>query len=143
MARIIGDSKLNAKLTRLAKGADVTKVLVKAALRTEQKYIEKLDEISYGHTEYRSAPPRGRTVIVSKPGDPPNTDTGDLKTSTGADTFRRNQAEAWASMGYADDLEYGTVKMAARPAMQPAFDETKQQVLDDIAKALREDLRRG
>lgn len=141
MARIIGDSKLNAKLTRLAKGADVTKVLVRAALRTEQKYIEKVQEVSPGTPGVRYSP--RREVLVSDPGHAPNTDTGDLVNSTGADTFRRNQAEAWASAGYADDLEYGTVNMAPRPAMQPAFDETKEQAINDVKQALREDLRRG
>lgn len=143
MARIIGDKALNARLTRMAQGADVTPALVRAAVRTQERYIEKVQTISHGHVERRPAPPRVRDVIVSKPGDPPNTDTGDLVSSTGAGPDGRNRAEAWASMDYADDLEFGTSKMAPRPAMQPAFDETKQQAVDDIVKALREDLRRG
>lgn len=137
MARIIGDKALNARLTRMAQGADVTQVLVKAAYRMQEKYIEKLDEVSHGYVERRPAPPRVRDVIVSKPGDPPNTDTGDLKNSTGAGPDGRNRAEAWASMDYADSLEFGTHQMAPRPAMKPAFDETKDQVVKDIAAALR------
>lgn len=141
MARIIGDKALNARLTRMAQGADVTPALVRAAVRTQERYIEKVQEVSPGRQDVRYSP--RRAVTVSAPGTAPNTDTGDLVNSTGAGPDGRNRAEAWASMDYADDLEFGTSKMAPRPAMQPAFDETKQQAVDDIAKALREDLRRG
>ncbi|RJL08415.1 hypothetical protein [Paracoccus siganidrum] len=141
MARIIGDRALNARLTRMARGADVTPALVRAAERTRAEYIEKVQQVSPGRTETRYSP--RREVTVSAPGSAPNTDTGDLVNNTGAGSFRRNQAEAWSSMGYADDLEFGTHKMAPRPAMQPAFDETKQQALNDIAAALRKDMRNG
>lgn len=141
MARIIGDKALNARLTRMAQGADVTPALVRAAVRTQERYIEKVQTVSPGRQDVRYSP--RRTVTVSAPGTAPNTDTGDLVNSTGAGSDGRNRAEAWASMDYADDLEFGTSKMAPRPAMQPAFDETKQQAVDDIVKALREDLRRG
>ena len=47
------------------------------------------------------------------------------------------KAETFASADYADDLEFGTHKMAPRPAMRPAFEETKPQALADIAKMLR------
>lgn len=141
MARIIGDKALNARLTRMAQGADVTPALVRAALRTQQKYVEAVQAISPGREDVRYSP--RRTVTVSAPGTAPNTDTGDLVNSTGAGSDGRNRAEAWASMSYADDLEFGTSKMAPRPAMQPAFDETKQQALADIAAALRKDVRGG
>lgn len=141
MARMIGDKALNARLTRMARGADVTPALVRAAFQTQQKYIEKVQEVSPGRQGVRYSP--RRTVTVSAPGTAPNTDTGDLVNSTGAGSDGRNRAEAWASADYANDLEFGTAKMAPRPAMQPAFDETKQQALDGIARALREDLRRG
>ena len=61
---------------------------------------------------------------------------GDL-VSTGVTSERRNQAETFASAAYADALEFGTHKMAPRPAMKPAFDETKERVMHDIATALR------
>ena len=141
MARIIGDKALNAKLTRLARGADVTPALVRAAERTRAAYIDKVMEVSPGRQDTRYTP--RRTVTVSAPGTAPNTDTGDLVASTGTTILRRNQTETYASASHADDLEYGTAKMAPRPAMKPAFDETKQQAVEDIKAALREDLRRG
>ena len=139
MARIIGDKALNARLTRLARGADVTPALLKGAERTRTAYIEAVQAISPGRQDVRYSP--RRAVTVSNPGEAPNADTGTLVNSTGVSSERRNQAEAFASASYADALELGTHKMAPRPAMKPAFDETKEQVVQDIANALRRQTR--
>lgn len=139
MARIIGDKALNARLTRMARGADVTPALLKGAERTRTAYIEAVQAISPGRQDVRYSP--RRAVTVSNPGEAPNADTGTLVNSTGVSSERRNQAETFASTAYADALEFGTHKMAPRPAMKPAFDETKEQVVQDIANALRRQTR--
>lgn len=139
MARIIGDKRLNARLSRMARGQDVTSVLVKGAEQTRQAYIEAVQEPSPGTPDVRYSP--RRNVMVSAPGTSPNADTGYLVNSTGVASEHRNQAETFASASYAEDLEFGTDKMAPRPAMGPAFDETKQQVLSDLARALKQGLR--
>lgn len=139
MARIIGDKALNARLTRMAQGADVTPALLKGAERTRTAYIEAVQAISPGRQDVRYSP--RRAVTVSNPGEAPNADTGTLVNSTGVSSERRNQAETFASAAYADALEFGTHKMAPRPAMKPAFDETKEQVVQDIANALRRQTR--
>lgn len=141
MARIIGDKRLNAKLTRMAKGQNVTPILLKGAERTRQAYIEAVQEPSPGRPDVRYSP--RRNVMVSAAGSAPNADTGLLVNSTGVSSDHRNQAETFASASYAEALEFGTDKMAPRPAMGPAFDETKRQVVADLAKALREGLRNG
>lgn len=135
MARIIGDKALNARLTRLARGADVTPALLRAAERTRAAYIEAVQTPSPGRRAVRYSP--RRVVTVSNPGEAPNADTGLLVNSTGVTSERRNQAETFASAAYADALEFGTHKMAPRPAMKPAFDETKERAVQDIAMALR------
>ena len=135
MARIIGDKALNARLTRMAQGADVTPALLKGAERTRTAYIEAVQAISPGRQDVRYSP--RRAVTVSNPGEAPNADTGTLVNSTGVSSERRNQAETFASAAYSDALEFGTHKMAPRPAMKPAFDETKEQVVQDVAEVLR------
>lgn len=135
MARIIGDKALNARLTRMAQGADVTPALLRAADRTRTVYIEAVQATSPGRQDVRYSP--RRVVTVSNPGEAPNADTGLLVNSTGVNSERRNQAETFASAAYADALEFGTHKMAPRPAMKPAFDATKEQAVQDIAAALR------
>lgn len=135
MARIIGEKALNARLTRMARGADVTPALLRGAERTRTAYVEAVQTPSPGRPDIRYSP--RRAVTVSNPGEAPNADTGTLVNSTGVVSERRNKAETFASASYADALEFGTHKMAPRPAMKPAFDETKDQVVQDIANALR------
>ena len=135
MARIIGDKALNDKLTRLARGTNVTPALLRAAERMRQLYVESVQEQSPGRPDTRYGP--RRDVIVSAPGDAPNSDTGNLVNMTGTRVERVNQAEAFSSASYADDLEFGTHKMAPRPAMGPAFDQTKAQAIADVRDALR------
>ena len=135
MARLIGDKALNDKLTRLSRGVNVTQALLRAAERTRQAYVESVQEQSPGRPETRYGP--RRQVIVSNPGEAPNSDTGYLVNMTGTQSDRVNQAEAFSSASYADDLEFGTHKMAPRPAMGPAFDQTKAQVIKDVRDALK------
>lgn len=145
MARIIGDKALNDKLTRLSRGVNVTPALLRAAERTRQVYVESVQEQSPGRPDTRYGP--RRQVIVSNPGEAPNSDTGHLVNMTGTQSERVNQAEAFSSASYADylefgtqsadDLEFGTHKMAPRPAMGPAFDQTKAQAIKDVRDALK------
>ena len=78
-----------------------------------------------------------REVVAAGPGEAPNSDTGYLVNMTGTQSERVNQAEAFSSASYADDLEFGTHKMAPRPAMGPAFDQTKAQAIKDVRDALK------
>ena len=138
MARISGDKALNDKLTRLARGVNVTPVLLRAAERTRQEYVESVQEPSPGRPDTRYGP--RRQVIASNPGESPNSDTGHLVNMTGTQSDRVNQAEAFSSASYAEDLEFGTHKMAPRPAMAPAFEKTKAQAIADVREALRKAL---
>ena len=135
MARIIGDKALNDKLTRLARGVNVTPALLRAAERTRQAYVESVQEQSPGRPDTRYGP--RREVVAAAPGEAPNSDTGYLVNMTGTQSERVNQAEAFSSASYADALEFGTHKMAPRPAMGPAFDQTKAQAIEDVRDALR------
>ena len=135
MARIIGDKALNDKLARLARGVNVTPALLRAAERTRQVYVDSVQEQSPGRPETRYGP--RRQVVAAGPGEAPNSDTGYLVNMTGTQSDRVNQAEAFSSASYADDLEFGTHKMAPRPAMGPAFDQTKAQAIADVRDALR------
>lgn len=52
-------------------------------------------------------------------------------------------AVAAFSAPHAHLLEYGTAKMSAQPFFRPALDETKGEMAEKIAVALRDDIRRG
>lgn len=56
----------------------------------------------------------------SQPGDPPGVDTGALRASGHTEHIKENTYAAVFSTDYAEFLEYGTPKMAARPYLGPA-----------------------
>ncbi len=62
---------------------------------------------------------------ASAPGEPPTTDIGNLLNSVGTefiDTGSSYTGVCYETAEYAQLLEDGTAKMAARPHMRPAFD---------------------
>lgn len=82
-----------------------------------------------------------RTVIhqASAPGEAPASDTGRLVNSLHAEA---GQGEALAIAGgssvvYANMLEFGTSKMAARPFMFPAFEKSKAWIMARLQDAVR------
>lgn len=135
MAKVIGDAALNAKLRGLAKGVDVTQALLRGAEKARAYYVESIMDNADGRPEVRYSP--RREVRVSFPGQAPNTDTGNLVASSGVQSEHRNQAEVFDTAEYAEDLEFGTEKMAPRPAMGPAYDATRDDVLAEVVRAIK------
>ncbi len=79
---------------------------------------------------------RGRQHASSVPGSPPNSDTGNLVANItiedidgGFDVGSRKGA------GYGLALEFGTIKMAPRPWLQPAYDRAVKIVIEKIMKS--------
>ena len=76
---------------------------------------------------------KNKTHTASSAGNPPAIDGGTLVNSIkyeydmAKDIFR---GEVSASTAYAADLEFGTVKMAARPFMQPALEKSRTKILN-------------
>lgn len=68
----------------------------------------------------------GVTHVASSPGSPPNVDTGALRASIRAKSLGPTSAEVVAGTEYAQWLEYGTTRMAARPFFAPVVARWKQ-----------------
>lgn len=85
---------------------------------------------------------QGAGHVPSAPGEPPNWDTGQLANEIVARQTGPLSSESEAYAPYAEDLEFGTSKMAERPFMKPASSNTKdvlkQNVIAVVKKALRE-----
>lgn len=139
MAQIRNSRRLDQKLGAFARGNDITPIMMLAGEITREAYIEKLDEINGVREEVRYGPKR--TVTVSDPGKPPNTDTGNLKNRTEVMRLGQNVVEVASNADYAEALELGTDKMAARPALGPAYDETLKRVIAAIAKGIARQIR--
>ena len=127
MAKIIGGKKLNNHLRSRSKRMDVTDILLRGAERIRTEYIDMVNEGGGS----------GKDHVPSRPGEPPNTDTGRLVGSVTTRVVRTNQVELSVEAAYAGWLEFGTDKMAPRPALVPASEYIKPFVLANLRKAYR------
>tara|TARA_R110000744_G_scaffold97993_2_gene189289 strand:+ start:2315 stop:2758 length:444 start_codon:yes stop_codon:yes gene_type:complete len=83
-----------------------------------------------------------RTINVSKAGDPPASDSGYLASQIVV-KIDGNQlgADIISNADYSEALEYGTIKMGARPFMQPAAEESRKKYEQQLTKAIKSGLK--
>lgn len=83
----------------------------------------------------------GKGHIPSKPGEPPNNDTGDLVRGIENTQVAPLRVEVSANAPHAVPLEVGTSKMAARPYMGPAAQKNRAEatklVRDAVARVVK------
>lgn len=70
----------------------------------------------------------GKNHVASRPGEPPQNDTGNLRNQIGVSQKRLLEAEVRSEAAYASALEFGSSKMAARPYMRVARDNKVETV---------------
>lgn len=70
----------------------------------------------------------GKGHVPSKPGEPPNRDTGVLQANIEAQLVEPLVAEVSSNAPYAAALEFGSSKVAARPSMRPARDKMAPKI---------------
>ena len=78
----------------------------------------------------------GKTHQASAPGEPPKSDLGRLVGSLNTRVTRDANAingDLTVGTDYAQGLEYGTSRMAARPFMRPTLAALKQKILKKMA----------
>lgn len=64
----------------------------------------------------------GRVIQRSLPGEPPRKETGELQAGIQIGQDRRRKTTViYSNVDYASELEYGSLKIAPRPAWLPAF----------------------
>lgn len=78
----------------------------------------------------------GKHHVPSLPGEPPNNDTGVLKSHIEAVQTAPLRAEVSSNAPYAVPLEAGTSKMAARPYMGPATRNRKADIIAKVQEAV-------
>lgn len=84
----------------------------------------------------------GKGHVPSKPGEPPNQDTGVLANNIETVLVEPLKVEVSSNAPYAVELEFGTSKMEPRPYMRPAVarkkDEAVALVRQAVDKVIRE-----
>ena len=84
----------------------------------------------------------GKNHVASKPGEPPNNDTGVLKNNIETISTGPLTAEVQSKAPYAAALEFGTSKVKERPYMRPAAKKMKPVVAEHVKAVLDAVLRR-
>ena len=83
-----------------------------------------------------------RTINVSKAGDPPASDSGFLASQIVVKIDgNKLGADIISNADYSEALEYGTIKMGARPFMQPAAEESRKKYEQQLTKAIKSGLK--
>jgi HK97 gp10 family phage protein len=80
---------------------------------------------------------RGKSHQASAPGQAPATDTGSLVSSIKFKQVTRLTAEVESRLAYAAFLEFGTQRMAARPAWVPAIEKARPDFARRVSDAIR------
>lgn len=75
--------------------------------------------------------------IPSKPGEPPNADTHVLDRSIHVDRIAPYKVNMVEDAPYSVHLEYGTLKMAARPHVRPAAQRERAAVIAGVVAAVQ------
>ena len=134
-SRIRGSKAHLARLRKLEK--DTTRFVGKALFAGgESIQIEAQLSITQGAVS-------GKNHVPSKPGEPPNQDTGRL--GDNIETVQKMQllVEVSSNAPYSADLEFGTSKMAARPFMRPARDKKRAEVVALVERAVSQAVRQS
>lgn len=85
--------------------------------------VRSIQSRSGGGITYEKYNPR-RTHVASAPGEAPNTDTGRLVGSVRVDQ-QEHFADVGTDLQYGKFLEFGTIKMDARPYLNPAMEKNR------------------
>lgn len=101
--------------------------------------VNSIQDNSNGTLATRYSNGKPRKVLVSRPGDPPNTDTGRLVQSIKFD-FQNGGliGRVGTNLRYGAWLEFGTRDMAARPWLAPAVKSVGKnaaRIFEDAVKA--------
>lgn len=146
-AAVQGLAELRANLDKLSQdlGPHLAKAAFKGGRLVQSRVIKSIKAQSQGEEVQRQhAGQAPYSHIASKPGDAPNTDTGEL--------IRGIQVEATPAAvlvgveasqdAKATALEFGTMdgRLAARPFLFPAFEASKPEIVAMLEQAIKDDI---
>lgn len=129
MPRITGREKAEARIRKLSSPAVVERIGQALFAGGEIIRAEAAHLITQGAIS-------GKFHVPSLPGEPPNEDTGNLRTHIETTQVAPLVVEVSSNATYAVALEAGTSKMAERPYMGPASRNKKKEVVALVKKAV-------
>jgi HK97 gp10 family phage protein len=129
MPRITGKERVQAKLKGLRGEVAVRQVGAALFAGGEILRAEAAHMITEGAVS-------GKNHVPSRPGEPPNEDTGVLRTHIDVTQVAPLVVHVSSNAPYSAALERGTSRMAARPFMGPAARRTRKQITALVSKAV-------
>ncbi len=145
--RVTGMESLNRNIGKIKKsvGVDVFKALVGGANLVRTTAIKSIQSVSQGKTVTRTRQGGGTYLhVASRPGDPPNTDTGRLVSSIEVE-IDGESVFVGSSLEYAGKLEFGDrgSNLEKRPWLNRAVESNRTEINRRIADAAIKGIRRG
>lgn len=135
--RIEGEAELIAALKKF--GADgereIDKVVQATGIELRGDIVKMYQRSTPTGRVYEKSSPR-RTHRASAPGEPPATDTGRLASSVQYKKVAQGSAEVDTQVEYGAWLEFGTLRIAKRPAWLPASEAARPKFKDRLERAL-------
>lgn len=135
--RIEGEAELIAALKKF--GADgereIDKVVQATGIELRGDIVKMYQRSTPTGQVYEKFNPR-RTHRASAPGEPPATDTGRLASSVQYKKVAQGSAEVDTQVKYGAWLEFGTLRIAKRPAWLPASEAARPKFRDRLDRAL-------
>lgn len=134
MPRITGRERVEARITGVAGEKTIRRVGQALYVGGELIRAEAAHLITEGAVS-------GKNHVPSLPGEPPNEDTGVLRTNIETEQVAPLKVEVSSNAPYAVELEAGTSKMEARPYMGPATRRKRKEVIDLVRAAVSDAVR--
>lgn len=131
MPKITGRQRVTARLSGMAGQKAVQRVGAALFAGGESIRAEAAHLITEGAVS-------GKNHVPSAPGDPPNEDTGVLRSHLETTQTGPLRVEVSSNAPYAVPLEAGTSRMAPRPYMGPATRRKKAEVIEGVRNAVNE-----
>jgi HK97 gp10 family phage protein len=139
---VLGGASLLKKVKQLEKAFDANRDLaVKESTLAIHGEAIKIVSANAGGTSAVRYNPR-RNVSVSRPGDPPHTDTGRLRQSIKFE-YSKGIGKVGSNLKYAAWLEFGTEDMAPRPWLSVAVEKSAKRVAEIFEKWFKNAVKEG
>jgi len=141
--KIVNESRFKTDLNNKSKSVtnNIIRTINQTANAVRNTAVVSIIQNSRAGAEVTRYSPK-RTIRISKAGDPPASDTGYLANQIAVKIDANGMgADVISNADYSEALEFGTLKMPARPFMQPALEENRKKFDTNMAKAIRQGLK--
>lgn len=141
--KIVNESRFKTDLNNKSKTVtnNIIRTINQTANAVRNTAVVSIIQNSRAGAEVTRYSPK-RTIRISKAGDPPASDTGYLANQIAVKIDANGMgADVISNADYSEALEFGTLKMPARPFMQPALEENRKKFDTNMAKAIRQGLK--